>query len=140
MREAELVGAWALVDFWIRFDDGRPAQAGFGPGATGWLLYSDSGRMSALLSRAQRPALSIPRLESAQRAPAAEKAQAFDDYLSYAGSWRLDGDEVVHEVSEALVPNIVGLAQRRRASLSGDLLTLSYRGGPKLYTLRWRRA
>ncbi|MCB9679279.1 MAG: lipocalin-like domain-containing protein [Alphaproteobacteria bacterium] len=140
MREADLVGAWSLIDFRIAFDDGRPPIEPYGAGATGWLLYAESGRMSAVISRAHREPLSVPRLEAAHRAPDAEKAAAFDGYLSYAGTWRLTGEEVVHDVTEALVPNIVGHAHRRRAALDDDVLTLSYRGGAKTYTLRWRRS
>lgn len=126
----------------LDFDDDRPDLEPFGPGATGWLLYTPT-RMAAVLSRADRPPLDVPRLEAAHRASDDDKARAFDSYLSYAGTWRLEstdtGPVMVHAVTEALVPNIVGLEQRRHVDLAGDRLVLSYRGGAKTYRLSWTR-
>ncbi len=127
----------------LDFDDDRPDLEPFGPGATGWLLYTPT-RMAAVLSRAVRAPLDVPRLEAAHRASDAEKAEAFDSYLSYAGIWRIEdtprGPVVVHAVTEALVPNIVGNEQRRDVALDGDQLVLSYRGGAKTYRLTWTRS
>ncbi|MEZ4320942.1 MAG: phenylacetic acid degradation protein PaaN [Myxococcota bacterium] len=135
----DLWGAWHLRDFRITFDDGRAPLEPFGPGGTGRLVYGADGAVCAVLSRADRTPLEVPRLEAAHRATEAEKAGAFDGYLSYAGTWRLEGDEVVHTVTEALLPNLVGQEQRRTVTLDGDALTLAYRGGAKTYTLRWAR-
>lgn len=72
------------------------------------------------------------------------KAAAYDSYLSYAGRWRVDGDEVVHDVELALVPEVVGQEQRRRARMEGEELVLTYgvpaRHGVARFELRWRRA
>lgn len=136
---SDLVGAWRLVDFHIHFDDGRPSVEPFGPGAQGLLVYSADGWMSAILSRADRPGLDVPRLEAAHRATDTSKARAFDGYLSYGGRWRIEGDTVVHTVQWALVPDIVGREQRRRFRFA-DGLVLAYRGGARTYQLRWREA
>lgn len=135
----EVVGAWALVDFHIRFDDGRDPVQPFGPGATGLITYTEDGWMSAILSRAHRSPLDVPRLEASHRATDAEKASAFDSYLSYGGRWHVDGSTMIHTVHWGLTPNIVGLEQRRDFTLDGDRLTLAYRGGAKTYILRWKR-
>ena len=145
MSPDELVGAWTLERFRIRFDDGRDDLFPFGPDATGLLMYSASGRMSAVLSRAERDTIEASRLETASRAPEADKARAFDSYLSYAGTWSIDGDDVVHTVTHALSPNLVGQDNRRRARLNADVLTLGYRlvarsGVARDYELTWRRA
>lgn len=91
-----LVGAWRLDHFEVRFADGRPSVRPFGDHAQGLLIYDRGGQMCAVLSQAERPALDTPRLENTHKAPDAQKVAAFDSYLSYAGTWRLDGDEVVH--------------------------------------------
>ena len=46
--------------------------------------------------------------------------------MSYAGRYRLEGDEIIHIVEMALTPDVVGLEQRRTIQLDGDTLTLSY--------------
>lgn len=143
LSPASLSGAWALVDCRIRYADGRPDRLPFGPDAQGRLLYTESGHMSAVLSRASRAPLGQALETSARAAPEA-KAAAFDGYLSYSGRWRLDGEEVVHTVEQALVPEVVGREQRRHVRLDGAQLVLSYvvsarSGVDRTFVLTWRR-
>jgi hypothetical protein len=140
----ELAGAYELVSFEITYSDDRPPTYPFGPNARGQLLYSPCGKMSAMLSRADREALAVGRLESYANASEARKAAAFDGYLSYGGRWTLDGDRVTHHVELSMVPDLVGVAQTRKVSLSGAILSLSYEiearsGVSRRYELRWRR-
>ena len=141
---SDLHGAWHLRRFVVAFDDGRPDLHPFGPGARGLLVYTPDGAMSAVLSRADRAPLGVPRLEASGRATPEAKAAAFDGYLSYAGTWRLEGDAVVHTVTLAQTPELVGQQNRRTARLEGDTLTLSYRwtGRSRVgrtHTLLWSR-
>jgi hypothetical protein len=137
----DLVGAWSLVSFVVH-REGRPDRHPFGPDARGLIVYEPSGWMSAVLSAADRSS-GATRLEDAHRSGADAKAQAYDSYLSYAGRWRMEGEVVVHEVQLALVPEVVGQAQRRRVALEGDELVLSYEleghRGTARFLLRWRR-
>lgn len=148
IRPAQLHGAWALSDFRIAFADGRPALHPFGPDARGMLLYTPCGQMQAILTRAHRAPLHAGRLETAHRAEAEAKAQAFDSYLSYGGTWTLEGDEVVHHVTHALMPELVGQHNRRRVDVEAldatGALVLSYQLTPRsgitrTYRLRWAR-
>lgn len=98
----------------------------------------------ASLSRAERPALGVGRLESRARASDTDKAAAFDSYVSYGGRWRIDGDHVTHRVEHSLLPDQVGRENTRRVQLAGDALTLSYdvqpSAGPvRRYELIWDR-
>ena len=141
---SELVGAWTLASFVITFDDGRAPLFPFGEDATGQLLYTASGRMSAVLSRADRPGFGIARLEQATAATAEQKADAFDSYLSYAGRYRVEGETVFHDVDFSLAPDTVGHVHARRATLDGETLTLAYdltskSGVRRDYTLTWTR-
>ncbi len=135
MRE-RLIGAWSLVDWTIAFSSGRTERRPFGDAPQGSLVYSDNGRMLAAISRAQRSLLSSP---LPQQAPDVEKTAAFDSFFSYGGSYRLEGDEVVHMVDIALNPNFVGSEQRRRVQFDGEFLTLSAQEGTRLHALQWRR-
>lgn len=142
---ADLIGSWALARFEITFSDGRPPVQPFGTDARGLIVYAADGHMSAVLSRADRRPLGASRLETSGAASAEAKQEAFDSYLSYAGTWRLEGDTVVHAVSLAQTPELVGVDNRRHATLDGDVLTLRYditarSGVVRHYTLTWERA
>ena len=141
---AELAGAYELRRFEIHYSDGRLSTEPFGPDARGQLLYAPCGMMSAMLSRADREALAVDRLEASAEASEARKAAAFDSFLSYGGRWSLDRDTVTHHVQLASVPELVGKAQSRSISLCGEDLTLSYElearsGVIRRYELEWRR-
>ena len=142
MTPEELIWSWELEVFEVRLPDGTCLMP-MGSDARGRLIYGADGRMSATLCAADRPPLSVPRLEAYGKAPLAEKAAAFDAYLAYVGRYTVDGESVVHHVELASVPNIVGEQQRRHAVLEGDVLTLSYAvhgsRGTRSNILRWRR-
>ena len=142
MSPEDLVGAWRLVRFTVDAPH-RPPRHPFGPDAHGLLIYSADGHVAAVLSRGARPPLGAG-LETAHRAPDAARAAAFDSYLSYAGRWRIEGDCVVHSVTLALVPDVVGADQVRRARLEGGRLHLDYQrvgrdGRPRTFRLEWTR-
>ncbi|MCR9163479.1 MAG: lipocalin-like domain-containing protein [Nannocystaceae bacterium] len=143
LRPDQLHGSWDLEAFVVELPGGTQTYP-MGEGALGRLMYGSDGTMSATLSRGDRPLLSVPRLEAYAKAPDGEKAAAFDAYLAYVGRYELDGEDVVHHVELASVPNIVGMQQRRTASLEGNQLTLAYAvessRGTRHYTLRWRRS
>jgi hypothetical protein len=108
------VGAWRLVD-WSAGDD-HP----LGPDATGRLIYSDDGLMSAFLAG----------------------GDGFTDALAYSGTWELrGGDEVVHHVSLSTRGAFVGRDLVRSVSwLDGDLvLTTPPARDGVVNVLRWRR-
>jgi hypothetical protein len=139
-----LLGAWQLERFVVRVDDGRAPVWPLGEEATGLVIYEPSGWMSAVLSRGDRQAASGTSLEAAARASQSARAEAFDTYLSYAGRWQLQGDEVHHEVRWALVPGVVGQTLVRRVRWLGPQLQLSYdrptrSGRTATYSLLWSR-
>ncbi len=136
------IGTWSLAAFEVQLADGTTVHP-MGQGALGRLSYGADGRMSAMLARADRTPLSVPRLEAYGRAPADEKVLAFDSFMAYAGRYTVEEDSVVHHVELASVPNIVGAQQRREASFDGDGLVLRYAvtssRGTRTNILRWRR-
>ena len=143
MRAAELVGAWRLLDFRVEFEDGRAPVHPFGANAVGALVYSEDGAVSAILSRADRAPLGRG-LETSALVEPEGKAEAFDGVLAYAGSWRLEGCEVVHHVEIAQLPDAVGQRLRRTVSLEEGRLELSYtrrtsRGSLRVHRLLWER-
>lgn len=123
-----LLGTWHLVRWEIAYGDGRPASLPFGAEATGLILYTADGTMSACIARAGRARLSS---DSMRSAPEAERLAAFESYFQYAGPYSVRGEpgrqQVVHRVSHALNPNFVGTEQIRdmRFADDGNTLTLS---------------
>jgi hypothetical protein len=73
-----------------------------------------------------------------------ERASAFDGYFSYAGRWRLVRGTIVHEVTVALNPGLVGSEQWRTPILQGRRLILAAdeptAKGVRRHELEWRRA
>ena len=137
----DLIGGWKLVSWEVRYGDNRDKSFPFGDDACGQLIYGRSGCMSAAISRPGRPPLSTANL---RRAPEAEKAAAFDSYFHYAGTWKIDGEHVIHQVSLSLNPAFVGTDQVRLMELQGDQLTLSAMdSGPggveRRHCLVWKR-
>jgi hypothetical protein len=131
-----LLGVWKLVRWEIAYDDGRPPSYPFGPDASGLILYTHDGAMSACIARSGRQPLSSASVRSA---PEVERLAAFESYFQYAGTYEIQprdepvgggagqgGLQVVHRVSHSLNPNFVGTAQVRRMDFDADgTLTLS---------------
>lgn len=138
-RAADLVGAWAFHRWRITYEDGSVTEP-FGEGATGLLLYTADGAMSATIMACGRAPLSSG---TPRAAPVAERAAAFDGYFSYAGRWRIARGLVEHIVTVALNPGLVGTSQWRHAELRGRRLTLSVEEptsrGVRRHALEWRR-
>ena len=99
-----LIGTWFLQE-WDCTIDGRFHNHPFGKEATGMINYTAGGRMSAILSKLNRAPLTVASLAQASDA---EKIQVVDGYVSYAGDWRVEGDQVIHSVDFSLLPNWVG--------------------------------
>lgn len=138
-RAADLVGAWAFHRWRITYEDGSVTEP-FGEGATGLLLYTADGAMSATIMAGDRAPLSAANPRAATEV---ERAAAFDGYFSYAGRWRIAHGLVEHIVTVALNPGLVGTSQWRHAALRGRRLVLSVEEptprGPRRHALEWRR-
>lgn len=102
--------------------------------------------MSATLMSHGRPAAPTRTLSAA---PVDVRAAAAAGYLSYAGSFSMDGGDVLHHIELSLMPNWVGTTERRHVEWvrSGDGFDLVLStpptktdGGRKAVNrLRWQR-
>ncbi|GAA2777026.1 lipocalin-like domain-containing protein [Saccharopolyspora taberi] len=118
----ELVGAWRLVDFRIFAEDGELREGPLGSRPTGLLVYDAAGHVAVNMMRTD--------------------AGEGTHYMSYAGTWRREGDQVVHSVSIAPDQSWLGTEQVRSVELDGDRLTLIGRGlrrNAKRSALEWQR-
>ena len=116
----DLVGTWKLVSYWSTRPNGERVQP-YGPHPIGFLTYTPQGRMSAILGDPARPRLST---EDRLATSVAERAEAFLNFVAYAGTFRIEGDQVIHHVEICSLQNWVGGDQVRQLKLEGDRLTL----------------
>jgi hypothetical protein len=104
----DLVGSWRLVDWTVSV--GERTRRPWGGKATGLLTYTDDGRMWAALMATDRPAMPTRTLSAA---PPSLRAAAASGFVTYAGSYTVDGEDVIHHVEVSLLPNYVGNDERR---------------------------
>ncbi len=115
-----LVGSWHLME-WDCFIDDLYHNHPFGREARGNLIYTADGFMSAILMRANRLPFAIPNLA---RGTTEEKDAAITSYVSYGGTYRIEGEQVIHMVSYSLLPNWLGIELPRQMQWtdSGELI------------------
>lgn len=139
---AALHGHWRLVK-WSGTDRSGEAVSHGGAEPRGDLIYLSSGRMAVQIEHDGRPTFGSRALDGGDHDGHAE---AYRTYIAYAGTWSLEGDDViVHHVDVALHPDQAGMDKRRRFELEGDELTLQTQpvrtgdGGEASSLLHWRR-
>jgi lipocalin-like protein len=116
-----LVGTWKLVSATDTFGKGE-IKAAFGKNPTGFLTYTQDGRMMAIISHEGRKPLSVPDYIAA---PLEERAEAFATFIAYAGTYTLQSGRVIHHVQVASLQNLFGSDQVRTVvNLEGGRLTL----------------
>ena len=133
-----LVGAWQLVFWEEALADGSIGYP-YGRGAIGYLIYTGDGYMSAeIMDPDRRQSDPDFPLEAAagQTLSEGDRARAYSTYLSYCGTYTVEGDTVTHHVKAGLVPSWTGSDQRRRFTFDQGCLII--RVGA--HTLVWERA
>lgn len=151
MRSAidRLVGGWSLVSRITTSSDGKVIpDPGLSATPRGVLIYDRFGHVAAQLSRQGRTVDMI-----ADECRAAEKVKGTNDtaqtilgYDAYFGTYTVNAEEgiVTHHLESALFPGDIGKDIKRRFSISGDTLTISFNttlrdGTPVIRTLVWAR-
>ena len=139
--KAQLLGAWQLEAWSIGHPDRDDVSYPFGEDPTGLLMYTDDDWMSAAIGRSDRAAL--PAGVPFRSIDSDALAAAYRDYFHYAGRYRVQGDDVVHYVTQSLNPNFVGSEQLRHIELDGSTLVLSGReeigDTVRLHQLVWHK-
>jgi hypothetical protein len=134
---AQLVGSWKLISVSSKKRDGS-TDSPYGTTPTGVLTYSDDGRMSALISFDGRKPLPFG------GGTPEDLAEAFRTFLGYAGSYRLDGDKVIHRVEVSSIQSLVDKDLIRTLKFEADQITLttpptSIKGEMQIVDLIWQR-
>ena len=118
-----LVGAWRLISFEFRRDDGSVIYP-FGEEARGSIIYTESKRYSAQLMRRDRPRFAI---SDQMQGTSAEIEASFKGAISYFGAYELDIENnlITHYVEASLFPNMEGTKQFRLLEIIGNRLRLT---------------
>lgn len=137
------VGVWRLVSYSTQDPDTNEVFYPFGTDATGYLVYTAGGHMSANLQAGERPRFSAG---NRINAPELERARAFSSSTTYAGRFTWQGNRVIHHVEVSSNPDWVGGDQLRFPRVEGDRLTITTPPLPtrpdgklRVSTLVWER-
>ncbi|MGE5259016.1 MAG: lipocalin-like domain-containing protein [Hyphomicrobiales bacterium] len=132
------VGTWKLVSWQVTELDGT-IRFPYSKAVVGYLIYTADGYMAAEIMDPDRQQ-TIPGfpLESAaaQTLPDPDRARAYSTYLSYCGTYTVEGNTVTHHVKAALIPSWTGSEQPRRFTFDDHSLIIEA-GNQKLV---WERA
>lgn len=141
LATADIIGTWRLLS-WETSADGEPVERPFGEHPLGYVVYTPDGHMITTISMADRPLTGGDLLSSSD----ADRARAFGTFQAYSGTFRVDGDDVVHIVEMSLFPDWSGTEQHRHVGLSADGSTLTLStdpiptsGGMRRHRLAWER-
>lgn len=92
MQHHQLLGAWKLLSFEYRAEDGTSFFP-YGRDALGILIYEPNGYMSGMIGKNNRPRISV---EDLGRLPDSEKITLSEGFISYSGEYEILEDRVIH--------------------------------------------
>jgi hypothetical protein len=123
-----LIGIWKLISATAIHADETVNPDVYGANPIGYITYTSDGHMMVMFSKSDRSLLSLevrsPLSQEMQSLPVEELAQAFTTFNAYAGTYRLSGNTVTHQIEIASIPNRVGTTLVRTFTLSKSRLTL----------------
>lgn len=139
MAQHPIVGTWELDS--IAFEDAVTGECFdiYGPRPTGYIVINPDGHAFVLITAGGRTPPASP----------AESAALFENMMSYAGRYRLEGDRrFIVAISTAWHPAWVGTEQVRDFEVAGHALTITtpvqthpnFPGRTGRGLVRWHRA
>jgi Lipocalin-like domain len=138
---APILGTWKLVSASTSTASGEGNDAPFGQCPTGFLTYTQDGRMTAMISYGGRARLSS---NDSHSAPVEEQAEAFRTFIAYAGRYTLNSDHVIHHVEISSIQDWVGTDLIRSIKFEGERMVLvappiPVDGKMQTFELIWQR-
>jgi hypothetical protein len=132
------VGTWRLVSWQVTQPDGTIHYL-YGRNVVGYLIYTDDGFMSAEIMdpdrRQSNPDFPLE-MAAAQTLPDSDRARAYSTYVSYCGTYTVEGSTVTHHVKAGLIPSWTGSEQPRPFRFDQGRLII----GAGNQKLTWERA
>ncbi|MGU3539710.1 lipocalin-like domain-containing protein [Methylobacterium sp. A54F] len=138
----EVVGTWRLAAATRRIvDTGETIDAYGGPRPTGWINYGRDGRMMVVCAHEGRD-----RPVANDRMTDADRVKLHKTFFAYAGSYRLEGDRIVHDIDTSWNEAWTGTSQVRQVERKDGQLVLTTTpfkfnldGRMSVITLIWTR-
>ena len=132
------VGTWKLVSWEVRQPDSTVRYL-YGKDVVGYLIYTADGYMACEImdpDRQQSDPNFPLEIAAAQTLSDPDRARAYSTYLSYCGTYTVEGDTVTHHVKAGLIPSWTGSEQLRRFRFDRGRLII----GAGKHKLTWERA
>lgn len=116
--EEDILGTWKLerMSAWVDGKEFDPAPYGTDP--LGFIHYLPGNRMAAVVAYGGRKLIQGDRLEASIE----ERAEAYATFVSYAGTYRIEGNHIIHSIEVSAYQNEVGKDQVRLFKRIGDKL------------------
>jgi hypothetical protein len=135
------IGTWKLVSWESRDGQGNISYP-FGKEIVGYIMYSADGFMSVVIAKKNRTQFISKDFLAGLPA---EKANAYETYLSYCGTYSIRDNLITHSCEISLYPNWSGVLQKRFFKFYDNRLELSTRlllidGKEEMQCLVWERA
>lgn len=118
--EDRLFGTWRLMGFTAQIVPTGENVSAFGNAPQGYLTYGRDGRMFVMIVKESRP----KRSDLTQMTDG-ERLELFNTMVAYGGTFKVDGNRIVHEVDISWNENWTGTKQVRRFRLEGRELVLT---------------
>ena len=102
----ELIGTFKLIKYGYQSKNDnvfKPISEWY----TGLIHYSDTGYMNVIVRFAEKP-------------------KAFDEIVSYAGTYKVEGNQIIHQVISSARPEYECLSLVRTYKVVSDLLTVEF--------------
>jgi len=132
------IGTWKLVSWEVTQPDGTINYL-YGKHVVGFPIYTADGYMSAEImdpDRRQSDPNFPLEIATAQTLPDPDRARAYSTYLSYCGTYTVEGNIVTHHLKAGLIPSWTGSEQPRHFKFDHGCLIIG-EGNQKL---TWERA
>jgi hypothetical protein len=113
---SSIVGIWRVVSYEREIVDTKAVSQGFGRNAMGFVTFTPDGRMMLMIVDAMRKPPAQP------TATDAEAVNLYRAMLAYAGTYRIQGNEIIIHVEISHEQTVTGTDQRRFFKLDDDRL------------------
>ena len=119
----QVIGTWKLLEY-TRTNTAGERYYPLGKDATGFLIYTQDGYMSAQLMAQERPEYT---LEGLHNGTLEEMARSAHGYHAYSGKYEVDEENqtLYHHMEVSLIPNRLGKMQDRKIVMDGTKITIT---------------
>jgi hypothetical protein len=112
-----IVGTWRVVSYEREVVETKAVSQGFGGNAMGFATFTPDGRMMLMIVDAKRKPPAQP------TATDAEAVSLYRTMIAYAGTYRVQGNEIILHIEISGEQTSTGTDQKRFFKIEGDRLT-----------------